>query len=173
MYQKNLEQVFLFFKNTSIFIFEVKQSHCAARGETCSLLHQAHLSSYQTHWLWWWLNPHTRDLSSIQQLPQQFILMDFILQAFLDFILLRSDWSPAARSGFRHPELFVLAESRFCFWDLSLYLTVKKKSQQTVHLTFSHCPDGPLFYINLLFTHLLLALGSSSSSWMSDHVEGW
>lgn len=50
--------------------------------------------------------------------------------------------------------------------------------EHTVHLTFSHCHDGTLLHIKLLYTHTRthahnsLALGSSSSSWVRDHIEG-
>lgn len=81
----------------------------------------------------------------------------------------QNKWSPAAQSGFHHPELFVLAESHFCFWDLSLYWTLK--SQHTVHLTFSHCHDGTLLHIKLLYTHTR----TLTTAWLLVllHLHGW
>lgn len=69
-----------------------------------------------------------------------------------------------AQSGFHHPELFVLAESHFCLWDLSLDLTLK--SEQTAYLTFNVLVRIELFYVMLLSNNVIQLLITLSFTYL-------
>lgn len=156
----------------SIFVFEVKQSQCTTRGERCSLLHQAHLSSYQTqtdcsdgwtHTLMIY-SPSTNSLSYLSWWTSFFSLSSTLYS--------RSSEQVISSGTVRLPSPWAVCPGGVTLLFLGLESLLDfKKPTHCVHLTFSHCHDGTLLHIKLLYTHTR----TLTTAWLLVllHLHGW